>query len=163
MVQCDAAVQNDCKNLITQAVTKFGRVDVLTLNHAWGRVQMFAEVTEDKLDSCFYDTYEANVKGNMYLIYYALPELRKTRGKVLYVSSMSAYYGVPKLSFYSSTKYAMHSFLNCVRVEEASKKSGVQITIAAPGKTLETITFLPTYAPYDSLIHPTISYKPAFV
>eukprot|EP00029_Vermamoeba_vermiformis_P003301 TRINITY_DN13694_c0_g1_i1.p1 TRINITY_DN13694_c0_g1~~TRINITY_DN13694_c0_g1_i1.p1 ORF type:complete len:330 (+),score=102.57 TRINITY_DN13694_c0_g1_i1:59-1048(+) len=133
MVQCDAAVQKDCKNLIAQTVTKFGQLDVVTLNHAWGRVQLFADVTEDKLDSCFYDTYESNVKGNMYLIHYALPELRKTRGKILYVSSMSAYYGVPKLSFYSSTKYAMHSFLNCVRVEEAGKKSGVQITIAAPG------------------------------
>eukprot|EP01103_Thecamoeba_quadrilineata_P017463 TRINITY_DN620_c0_g2_i2.p1 TRINITY_DN620_c0_g2~~TRINITY_DN620_c0_g2_i2.p1 ORF type:complete len:160 (+),score=26.87 TRINITY_DN620_c0_g2_i2:526-1005(+) len=79
----------------------------------------------------------------MMLVHEALPHLMNTSGKILYNSSMSAYYGVPKLSLYNSSKIALHRFFDCLRME--LPKGSVGITIACPGlvNTEKAATYIP--------------------
>jgi len=129
--KADCAEQEDCKNFILNASERFGAIDILVLNHLFGRIQKFDEIDENSIELAYNLTYNANVKGNMLLLHYAIPHLTKTKGKILYVSSMSSYYGVAKLSLYSSSKLAMHGFLSCLRLEISKKE--IQITICSPG------------------------------
>jgi short-subunit dehydrogenase len=86
-------------------------------------------------------TFDANCKGSMQMCYYATPHLLKTKtkergiGRILFISSLTAYYPVPKCSLYNSSKVAMHRFLDTLRMEldMSLGPNSLWITIGAPG------------------------------
>jgi short-subunit dehydrogenase len=67
----------------------------------------------------------------------ALPWLLKTKGSVVAVSSIAGYAPLPGRTGYSASKYAIHGFLQTLRVENLKK--GLHVMIAAPGFTASNI------------------------
>jgi len=131
-VQGDCSEQGDCKEIVEKTVKAFGGVDILILNHAWGRIQKFEDIPEDEFVQAYHDTFDANVLGSMLMIKYALPHIKKSKGGILFNSTMSVFYGIPKLGLYSSSKLAMHSILDCISAELPAN-SGIAITVVCPG------------------------------
>ncbi|GAA4313981.1 SDR family oxidoreductase [Mucilaginibacter gynuensis] len=132
-VSCDVAIEEDCAHLIKQAITTFGRIDIL-INNAGITMRALFKDTDVKVLKTLMDV---NFWGTVYCTKYALPEILKTRGSIVGVSSIAGYKGLPGRSGYSASKFAMNGFLDALRVENL--KTGVHVLTASPGFTASNI------------------------
>lgn len=132
-VQCDVSVEEDCKHLIRQAITTFGKIDVLINNAGISMRALFEDADVQVLKTLM----DVNFWGTVYCTKYALPEIMKTQGSVVGVSSIAGYKGLPGRTGYSASKFAMNGFLDALRVENL--KNGIHIMTACPGFTASNI------------------------
>lgn len=132
-VQCDVAVETDCEHLIKQAITTFGKIDVLINNAGISMRALFKDADVQVLKTLM----DVNFWGMVYCTKYAMPELLKTQGSVVGVSSIAGYKGLPGRTGYSASKFAMNGFLDALRVENL--KTGVHVLTACPGFTASNI------------------------
>ncbi len=132
-VQCDVVSETDCEHLIKQAVLTFGKIDVLINNAGISMRALFKDTDMQVLKSLM----DVNFWGMVYCTKYAMPELLKTRGTVVGVSSIAGYKGLPGRIGYSASKFAMNGFLDALRVENL--KTGVHVLTACPGFTASNI------------------------
>ncbi|PIA51023.1 hypothetical protein AQUCO_01100086v1 [Aquilegia coerulea] len=75
---------------------------------------------------------DVNFWGSVYPTQFALPHLKKSKGKILVIASVSGWMYGTKISFYGASKAALLNFYDTLRVEFSSS---VKITIASPGFT----------------------------
>ncbi len=132
-LQTDVSREDDCKTLIAKAIEKFGRIDVL-INNAGISMRALFEHTDL---SVIKQLMDINFWGMVYCTKYALPELLKTKGSVVGVSSIAGYKGLPGRTGYSASKFAMQGFLEALRIENLKK--GLHVLIACPGFTASNI------------------------
>ena len=132
-VQCDVAVEEDCNVLIKQAVATFGAIDVLVNNAGISMRALFNDTDIGVLRTVI----DVNFWGTVYCTKYALPEILKTKGTIVGVSSIAGYKGLPGRTGYSASKFAMNGFLDALRVENL--KTGIHILTACPGFTASNI------------------------
>lgn len=132
-VSTDVSKENDCKNLILQAIEAFGRIDILINNAGISMRALFEELNLDVIRKLM----DVNFWGTVYCTKYALPHLLKSKGSVVGVSSIAGYKGLPGRTGYSASKFAMHGFLETLRIENLKK--GLHVMIACPGFTASNI------------------------
>lgn len=132
-LETDVSLENDCKALIDKTIEKFGRIDVL-INNAGISMRALFEHTEIAVIKQLMDI---NFWGMVYCTKYALPGLLKTKGSVVGVSSIAGYKGLPGRTGYSASKFAMHGFLEALRIENLKKD--LHVLIACPGFTASNI------------------------
>jgi len=132
-VQCDVTHEKDCDHLIKQTLVTFGKIDVLINNAGIAMRALFIDTDVKVLK----DVMDVNFWGTVYCTKYALPEILKTKGTIVGVSSIAGYKGLPGRTGYSASKFAMNGFLDALRVENL--KTGVNIITACPGFTASNI------------------------
>lgn len=132
-VQCDVVSEADCADLIKQTLLTFGKIDVLVNNAGISMRALFVDTEVHVLKSLM----DVNFWGMVYCTKYAIPELLKTKGTVVGVSSIAGYKGLPGRTGYSASKFAMNGFLDALRVENL--KTGVHVLTACPGFTSSNI------------------------
>jgi len=132
-VQCDVSVETECEQLIKQAVLAFGKMDILINNAGISMRALFKDVEIKVLKALM----DVNFWGTVYCTKYALPEILKTKGTIVGVSSIAGYKGLPGRTGYSASKFAMNGFLDALRVENL--KTGINILTACPGFTASNI------------------------
>src|SRR3978361_1310760 len=132
-VQCDVSVEEDCAHLIKQTILTFNKIDVLVNNAGISMRALFKDTDIKVLKSVM----DVNFWGTVYCTKYALPEILKTKGSIVGVSSIAGYKGLPGRSGYSASKFAMNGFLDALRVENL--KTGVHVLTACPGFTASHI------------------------
>lgn len=123
----DVTDQSQCKTLIDETVRQFGRIDYLVNNAG---MTMWARFDELEDLSIFEKIYQVNVMGAVYCTYYALPQLKQSKGTVVAISSLAGLNGVPSRSGYCASKHAMMGFFDSIRIE--LKDSGVSVVNVAP-------------------------------
>lgn len=134
-VQADVSKEEDCKTLIDQATLTFGKIDVLINNAGLSMRALFKDVDLSVLKNLM----DVNFWGTVYCTKYALPEILKTEGSIVGVSSIAGYRGLPGRTGYSSSKFAMNGFMESLRTELL--KTGVHVMVACPGFTTSNIRF----------------------
>jgi short-subunit dehydrogenase len=132
-VQCDVTNEEDCDHLIKQTLTTFGKIDVLINNAGISMRALFADADIKVLKQVM----DVNFWGTVYCTKFALPEILKTKGTIVGVSSIAGYKGLPGRTGYSASKFAMNGFLDALRVENL--KTGINILTACPGFTASNI------------------------
>jgi short-subunit dehydrogenase len=132
-VRTDVSVESECKQLVAKTVDHFGGVDIL-VNNAGISMRALFEDTEIEV---IRKVMDINFWGAVYCTKYALPHLLKSRGSVVGVSSVAGYKGLPGRTGYSASKFAMHGFLEVLRIE--NRKKGLHVLIACPGFTASNI------------------------
>ncbi|UOE47372.1 SDR family oxidoreductase [Mucilaginibacter sp. SMC90] len=132
-IQCDVTIEEDCRQLIKQTLTTFGKIDVLINNAGMSMRSLFKDADLKVLKTLM----DVNFWGTVYCTKYALPEIVKTKGSIVGVSSIAGYKGLPGRSGYSASKFAMNGFLDSLRVENL--KTGVHVLTACPGFTASNI------------------------
>jgi hypothetical protein len=60
---------------------------------------------------------QLNYLGSVYPTYFALPHLRRSRGRLVAVASVAGLVGVPTRTAYSAAKHAVVGFFDSLRVE----------------------------------------------
>lgn len=132
-VQADVSNEAECKALIDQATLTFGKIDILINNAGLSMRALFKDVELSVLKNLM----DVNFWGTVYCTKYALPEILKTTGSIVSVSSIAGYRGLPGRTGYSSSKFAMNGFMECLRTELL--KTGVHVMVACPGFTTSNI------------------------
>lgn len=132
-VQCDVTNEDDCAQLIKQTLLTFKKIDVLVNNAGISMRALFKDAEVNVLKKLM----DVNFWGAVYCTKYALPEIIKTQGTIVGVSSIAGYKGLPGRTGYSASKFAMNGFLDALRVENL--KTGVNVLTACPGFTASNI------------------------
>ena len=133
IVKADVSLEDDCKNVIDQAIEKFGRIDVLINNAGISMRALFNETDLEVIRKLM----EVNFWGTVYCTKFALPYLLKEKGSIIGVSSIAGIKGLPARSGYSASKFAMNGFLESLRIENLKK--GLHVLVACPGFTASNI------------------------
>ena len=109
---------------VGQTLKKFGRIDLLVNNAGYGQYGLLEEVTPEKIRQQF----ETNVFGVIELMRASLPTMRRQRsGMIINVSSGGGIYGVPAMSIYSASKFALEGFSEAVSYELTSQNIVVKL------------------------------------
>jgi short-subunit dehydrogenase len=127
VVPTDVSDEAQCKALIDKTIATYGRLDMLINNAGMAASALFDEFPDLKL---FKQTMEINFYGAVYCTYYALPYLKKTRGRIVAVSSVGGKAAIPYNTPYCASKYAMHGFYDSLRMELS--QHGVSCTVVCP-------------------------------
>lgn len=126
----NVANYEDVVNLIVKIILRFGRLDVLINNAGMSTDFGELEIINNKVVDEIIDT---NVKGALFTSMAAIPEIKKTKGSIIFVSSIAAFRGLPGYSLYSLSKMALTALAQSIRIE--NKKTGVFVGIAYVGFT----------------------------
>jgi short-subunit dehydrogenase len=132
-VQADVSVEEDCQQIIKQSLITFGKIDVLVNNAGISMRALFNDLDLSVLKNLM----DVNFWGMVYCTKFALPEILKTKGTIVGVSSIAGYRGLPGRSGYSASKFAMNGFLESLRTELL--KTGVNVMVACPGFTASNV------------------------
>ena len=123
----DLSEASFCKEVVEETVNTFGRIDTL-INNAGITLWADFEDTEDlELSNRI---MKINYDSVMYMTHYALKEIKKTKGRLVAVTSISGFIGVPGHAVYSASKHAIHGFYDSLRLE--LEGTGVSVTLIAP-------------------------------
>lgn len=126
-VVADVRREADCEKIIDRAVEAYGRVDTLILNAGVSMDAPFEDIGDS---SHFSRILETNVLGAMYCTRFALPYLKRTRGRLVAMSSVAGKTGVPGYSVYAASKHALVGFFESLRIE--TRQYGVSVSIMMP-------------------------------
>ena len=123
----DIGDENFCKQIIEQAVGKFGKLDILVNNAAEQHPQPSIEnITSEQLER----TFRTNIFSFFYLTKAALPHL-KSGSAIINTASITAYHGHEQLLDYSATKGAIVTFTRSLSLQLNAK--GIRVNGVAPG------------------------------
>lgn len=127
-VPADVADKDQCKNLIDSCVKEYGKIDILVNNAGITMWSYFDKVTDLNI---LEKIMQVNYFGSVYCTHYALPYLKKSRGRLVGVSSLTGKTGIPTRSGYGASKHAMAGFFDALRIE--LKETGVSVIMIYPG------------------------------
>ena len=127
VVPTDVTDERQCRQLVEQAVARFGSLDVLVNNAGRAMWSRFDELQDTGPIEA---VMRLNYLGSVYPTFHALPHLRRSKGRLVAMASVAGLTGVPVLSGYSASKHAVIGFFESLRIELA--ESGVSVTIVAP-------------------------------
>jgi NADP-dependent 3-hydroxy acid dehydrogenase YdfG len=128
-VKTDVSKRADLDNLIQQALSRFGHIDVLWNNAGIMPISFFDEGHVDEWDRMI----DINIKGVLYGINAVLPHmLERGQGHILATSSVGGLKTTPGIGVYSGTKFAVKAIMETLREEVAQT---IKVTTIYPGAT----------------------------
>jgi NAD(P)-dependent dehydrogenase (short-subunit alcohol dehydrogenase family) len=126
-VVADVSTEEGARHLVESAINAFGRVDGLVNNVGISMRGALGDLRVEAIDNL----YRTNTLGVILPTIAALPALKASGGRVLFVSTVGALWGFPHVSLYSATKAAVTSFARSLDAEYRSL--GVSSTVVFLG------------------------------
>ncbi|XP_060967187.1 11-beta-hydroxysteroid dehydrogenase-like 2 [Cannabis sativa] len=126
-IVADVTKVEDCKKFIDEAVHHFGQLDHLVNNAGTVILSKFEDIDHISDHKSIMDV---NFWGTVNSIHFGIPHLKRTKGKIVVISSISGWCPVPLVSIYSASKAALINFCETLRNEVGST---IGITIVTPG------------------------------
>jgi uncharacterized protein len=109
-------------------------IDILILNAGMSNDKRFEETTTDEL---FYEL-GVNYLAPVTLLHHLLPQLRRSKGHVVVVGSLTAILPFPSNATYAASKAPLLSLIKSLRLE--MKETGIHFGIVLPGLTETSAT-----------------------
>lgn len=141
-VRSDVSVEDDCKNVVEQAMATYGKIDCLYNNSA---------ITGNNADITEYDpalfnkVIQTNLNGQFYMMRYALPHM-KSGSSILNCSSLHGIFiGMAQDAAYSASKHAIIGMTKSVAKEVGHRNIRVNAICPGPIPT-------PTMNRYEKLL-----------
>ncbi|HEX5977629.1 MAG TPA: SDR family oxidoreductase, partial [Nitrososphaeraceae archaeon] len=131
-VNDDISVKNAIDKIVGAAAAENKRIDVLVNNAGYGLVGAFEDLSLEETKAQF----ETNLFGVIRVTQQVLPVMRKQNsggggGTIVNVSSVGGRMGVPILSAYQSTKFALEGLSESMSYE--LEPFGIRVVIIEPG------------------------------
>ncbi len=127
-VRADVSKLADIDSLFEQAVSRFGKIDVLVANAGDGRAAPLDQVTEGSFD----EISDTNFKGTYFTVQKGAPHLNEGASVIL-VTSASHHKGMAGSTVYSATKAAVRALARSFSAELLPR--GVRVNALCPGFT----------------------------
>ena len=127
-VRCDVRSAEDVESAFSSIEEKWGPVEVLVAN---------AGITMDSLllrmsDQAFLDVIDANLTGAFRVAKRAVAKmLRLHRGRIIFVSSVGAFVGLPGQANYAASKAGLVGMARAIAREVGSRQ--ITVNVVAPG------------------------------
>ena len=127
-LSADVGSDPQAKQLVEQAVGRFGRIDILVNNAAQqGKaVERFEDLDAERVER----TFKVNVLGMFHLIRHALPHMPQGSA-IINVASIQAYKPSAEILDYASTKGAIVTFTK--GLAQTLIERGIRVNCVAPG------------------------------
>ncbi|KAK4256920.1 hypothetical protein QN277_006581 [Acacia crassicarpa] len=135
IIPADVSNIQDSQRFVDQTINHFGQLDHLVNNAGINQARLFEEFSEKLSDLA--PIMDVNFWGSVYATHFAVPHLRKSRGKIVVISSVAAWLTTPRLSFYNASKAAIVTFFETLRAE---LRADIGITIVTPGAIKSKMT-----------------------
>lgn len=126
-IPADLSKPEECKRLVQLTVAHFGKIDGL-VNNAGIPARGRFEVIDSSIVSM---VISGNLLTAVNCTREALPELIKTRGNVIFISSIAAIHGFPNAAPYSAAKMGLEKFAESLRIE--MYEHHVHVGVIRPG------------------------------
>lgn len=124
----DITNETQVGEVVSEVIKKYQRIDIL-INNAGYCLGGFAEEVSM---SEWRKQFDTNVFGTIAVTKSFLPHMREHRsGRIIVVSSIIGRIGIPSMSPYASSKFALKGFVDSLRLELL--RSGVEVTAVEPG------------------------------
>src|SRR5215208_8197099 len=127
-VYCDVRKEEDVRGLVDATVGRYGRLDCLINNAGW-------HPPHKPIDDFSVEEFRALLELNLVSVFtackLALPDLRRTRGNIINMSSLVAQIGQQHATTYVATKGAVTAFTKALALDEAA--NGVRVNSVSPG------------------------------
>ena len=127
VVPTDVSNPQACLEMIQSTISKYSKIDVLVNNAG---LSMWSTVEDVQDVACLQRIMAVNFLGSVYCTKFALPFLKQANGRIVAVSSVTSFSGVPSHAAYCASKHAMNGFFESLRIELTG--TGVSVTIVAP-------------------------------
>jgi NAD(P)-dependent dehydrogenase (short-subunit alcohol dehydrogenase family) len=130
----DVSLLADNKRAVAETVRAFGRLDAFVGNA--GIFDVYAsveEMPEEQLSRAYDELFAVNVKGLLFGARAALPELRKTKGAMVFTASVAGLNSGGGGAIYTASKHAVVGLVRELAVELAPD---IRVNGVAPGGTL---------------------------
>jgi short-subunit dehydrogenase len=126
-VPCDVTRDGDLERAVDRTRAAFGKLDVVVANAGFGVAGTLERIALED----YRRQFETNVFGVLRTVYATLDDLKKTRGRLVVIGSVSGHVGVPGSSAYSMSKFAVRGLAAALGHELATY--GVAVTLISPG------------------------------
>lgn len=128
-VKADVSDDAQCRALVKAAIDKWGRLDGLVNNAGATKFVPHADL-DGLMAEDFQRIYATNVIAPFQMCRAAAPELKKTRGAVVNVSSLASFLGTGSSMAYAASKGALNTIsMSLARVMAPE----VRVNVLAPG------------------------------
>lgn len=125
-VIADVTNVGDCERMISEAVARYGKLDVLVCAAGVWVEGVTAEMTEEQWDR----TVDVNLKGTFFACRFAIPELMRSQGCIAMISSDYGLVGGPGTSIYNASKFGVNGIAKSLALELAPH--GVRVNSICP-------------------------------
>lgn len=133
VVRCDLASSSDIEDAIHDTLSGFGGIDVIVNSVGILTRGKLSETAEADLER----VVDINLLGALRLARAGLPELVKSAGTLINISSEAAERGVPQLPAYCATKGAINALTQQLAIDYAG--ANVRVNAIAPGTTMTSM------------------------
>jgi NAD(P)-dependent dehydrogenase (short-subunit alcohol dehydrogenase family) len=127
VVPTDATIAGECQHAVENTVTAFGGLDILICSAG---ISMRAHFEGSNLGA-MEQVMRVNFFGTLYATHFALPHVKKARGSLVAVSSLTGKLGIPSYSIYGASKFAIQGLYESLRLE--LMRDGVHVGVLSPG------------------------------
>lgn len=143
-VPCDVTDEASVQAAVATIVQAWGRLDVVLSNAGFSVAGKIDELS----DADWRRQLDVNLFGTLHVIRHALPELRKTDGRIALVGSVAAFLPARKVGAYSASKAAIRSIGETLSAELSGQ--GVSCTTIHPGFVESEIAFVDNQGVYHA-------------
>jgi len=127
VLACDVTRDGDLETAVARTREGLGPIDVVVANAGFGVV---GPVERLRLDD-YRRQFETNVFGVLRTVYATLEDLKRTRGRLAILGSVSGHLATPGGSPYAMSKFAVRALAEALRHE--LRGAGVAVTLISPG------------------------------
>jgi len=126
-VRTDVTEAEQCRQAVEATISRWGRLDILLCSAGLSLRALFADCDLAVMERVF----RVNFFGTLYATHFALPHIRKTRGSLVAMSSLTGKRGTPSYALYGASKFAVQGLYEALRLEVA--EDGVHVGVVSPG------------------------------
>ena len=113
-IYIDVTKTQSIKDAIASIIKNEGKIDVLVNNAGYGLLATLEEGTDEEM----FNQFDVNVFGLIKTIREVLPYMREAKsGVIINISSFLGKMGLPLLSHYNASKYAVEGIVDSLRFE----------------------------------------------
>jgi NAD(P)-dependent dehydrogenase (short-subunit alcohol dehydrogenase family) len=132
VTRLDVQDRDSIRQTIESGTARFGRIDALINNAGFSTFGVLEGIAREKVQ----EQFGVNVFGVMDVTRAMLPHFRKNKsGLIINISSRAGLVGLPMMSLYCATKYALEGFSESLAYELASQNIVVKIVEPSGGVT----------------------------
>jgi NAD(P)-dependent dehydrogenase (short-subunit alcohol dehydrogenase family) len=122
----DVTNSDQVAHTVDAAVAHFGKLDILICSAGLSMRAYFAASRLEAMERVM----RVNFLGTLYATHFALPQIKKTCGSLVAISSLTGKRGIPSYAVYGASKFAIQGLYDALRIELA--QDGVHVGVVSP-------------------------------
>lgn len=125
-LETDVTEAEQVRRAVDETVREFGRLDILIASAGLSMRCYFENAALEALERVM----RVNFFGTLYATHFALPHVKKTKGSLVAISSLTGKRGIPSYALYGASKFAIQGLYEALRLELG--RDGVHVGVVSP-------------------------------